>query len=123
MDKILDVGSFNHVVKLNERKNIVLSGVKKIINFDDKEFSLDTTMGVMLIKGEELEMIKLDTLEGNVSIKGSVDSFSYVSILAILVPLSICPRNDGEISSCSDSCSCVIFIFFLSLRTRLPSAI
>lgn len=78
MDKIMDVGSFNHVVKLNERKNIVLSGVKKIINFDDKEFSLDTTMGVMLIKGTDLEMIKLDTLEGNVSIKGKINMINYL---------------------------------------------
>lgn len=78
MDKIMDVGSFNHIVKLNERKNIVISGVKKIINFDDKEFSLDTTMGVMLIKGTDLEMIKLDTMEGNVSIKGQINMINYV---------------------------------------------
>ena len=78
MDKIMDVGSFNHVVKINERKNIVLSGVKKIINFDDKEFSLDTTMGMMLIKGIDLEMIKLDTLEGNVSIKGKINMINYL---------------------------------------------
>lgn len=78
MDKIMDVGTFNHVVKINERKNIVLSGVKKIINFDDKEFSLDTSMGVMLIKGEGLEMIKLDTLEGNVSIKGKINMINYM---------------------------------------------
>ncbi len=78
MDKIMDVGSFNHVVKINERKNIVLSGVKKIINFDDKEFSLDTSMGIMLIKGEGLEMLKLDTLEGNVSIKGKINMVSYM---------------------------------------------
>lgn len=78
MDKIMDVGSFNHIVKLNERKNIVISGVKKIINFDDKEFSLDTTMGVMLIKGTGLEMIKLDTMEGNVSIKGQINMINYV---------------------------------------------
>ena len=34
-------------------------------------------MGVMLIKGEELEMIKLDTLEGNVSIKGKINMINY----------------------------------------------
>lgn len=78
MDKLMDVANFNHVVKLNERKNIVISGVKKIINFDDKEFSLDTTMGVMFIKGIELEMIKLDTLEGNVSIKGKINMINYL---------------------------------------------
>ena len=34
-------------------------------------------MGSILIKGENLEMIKLDTIEGNVSIKGKINSFSY----------------------------------------------
>ena len=81
MDKIMDVGNFNHVVKINERKNIVLSGVKKINNFDDKEFSLDTTMGLMIIKGESLEIIKLDTLEGNVSIKGKINMINYLDYI------------------------------------------
>ena len=36
MDKLIDVPSFTHVVKLNDRKNIIISGIKKIINFDDK---------------------------------------------------------------------------------------
>ena len=35
-------------------------------------------MGVMLIKGEDLEMIKLDTLEGNVSIKGKINMINYM---------------------------------------------
>ena len=48
-----------------------------INNFDDKEFSLDSIMGGIIIKGENLEMIKLDTVEGNVSIKGKINSFYY----------------------------------------------
>ena len=38
-------------------------------------------MGNILIKGESLEMIKLDTIEGNVSIKGKINSFSYTDII------------------------------------------
>ena len=34
-------------------------------------------MGNLIIKGEELEIIKLDTYQGNVSIKGKVDSLTY----------------------------------------------
>ncbi len=77
MDKMIDVPAFTHVIKLNDRKNIIISGVKKINNFDDKEFNLDSIMGNIIIKGESLEMIKLDTLEGNVSIKGKINSFTY----------------------------------------------
>ena len=69
MDKLIDVPSFTHVVKLNDRKNIIISGIKKIINFDDKEFNLESIMGNIIIKGENLEIIKLDTIDGNVSIK------------------------------------------------------
>ena len=69
---------FNHSITLNERKNLVITGVKKIDSFDDEEFLLDTSMGYVVIKGEELEIIKLDTFQGNVSIKGKVNSFTYV---------------------------------------------
>ena len=34
-------------------------------------------MGFMNIKGEELEIVKLDTYQGNVSIKGQISSLIY----------------------------------------------
>lgn len=77
MDKIIDNPVFSHIIKLNDRKSIVISGIKRIINFDDKEFNLESVMGNITIKGESLEMIKLDTIEGNVSIKGKINSFFY----------------------------------------------
>lgn len=77
MEKMIEVPNMSHIIKLNERKNIIISGIKKINNFDDKEFSLDSIMGGIIIKGENLEMIKLDTVEGNVSIKGKINSFYY----------------------------------------------
>ena len=76
MDK--DTINYNHVVSINERKNINISGVKKIDSFDDEEFLLETSMGYIVIKGENLEIIKLDTYQGNVSIKGKVNSLTYL---------------------------------------------
>lgn len=67
----------NHVIKLVERKNIIISGIKKIINFDEKEFMIDSVMGVIDVKGNNLELIKLDTIDGNVSIKGTINSIDY----------------------------------------------
>ena len=51
MDK--EISSFNHNISLTERKNIIISGVKKIENFDDHEFLLETTMGFLLINGKK----------------------------------------------------------------------
>lgn len=73
----MESSNISHVVKIVERKNIVISGIKKIINFDDQEFNLDSIMGNIIVKGTELEMIKLDTIDGNVSIKGNIDSIEY----------------------------------------------
>ena len=77
MDKDNILTTSNHSVSINERKNILITGVKKIDSFDEEEFYLETTMGDLIIKGEELEIIKLDTYQGNVSIKGKVDSLTY----------------------------------------------
>lgn len=75
MDK--EIISSSHIVSINERKNISVSGVKKIDSFDNEEFLMDTVMGYVTIKGEELEIIKLDTFQGNVVIKGKINSFIY----------------------------------------------
>jgi len=72
------INSYNHSISLLERKTLVITGVKKIDNFDNLHFLLDTTMGFLVIKGENLELIKLDTLAGNVTIKGDINSIDYI---------------------------------------------
>ena len=79
MDKVKDMeNTFNHGISVAERKNVIVTGVKKIESFDNEEFLMDTTLGYLSIKGSELEIIKLDTYQGNVSIKGHIDSFNYL---------------------------------------------
>lgn len=78
MDKDTALNSYNHSVNIVERKNILVTGVKKIESFDNEEFLMDTIMGLLALKGEELELLKLDTIQGTVSIKGYLSSFSYV---------------------------------------------
>ena len=70
----------NHEVKIIDRREIYITGVKKISSFDHEEFLLETTMGNIVIKGTELEIIKLDTYQGTVSIKGTINSLTYDSI-------------------------------------------
>lgn len=77
MDRDMPV---NHTVNIIKRTSINISGVKKIKNFNDNEFVLETIMGEMIIKGSNLEIIKLDTYQGDVSIKGKIDSITYKDI-------------------------------------------
>ena len=78
MDKDSSINNYNHSINILERKNILVTGVKKIESFDDTEFLMETVMGYLALKGEELELLKLDTIQGNVSIKGLLKSFTYL---------------------------------------------
>lgn len=78
MEKQETIGNYTHGISLVERKNLVITGVKKIENFDTEQFLLETSMGFILVKGSELELIKLDTLQGNVSIRGMISGINYL---------------------------------------------
>ena len=67
----------NHGVNLIDRKSLLIYGVKKIENFDNEEFIMETNMGLLTVRGNNLELIKLDTSQGNISIKGIIDSLEY----------------------------------------------
>jgi sporulation protein YabP len=78
MDKLTTVEVLNHNISITDRKNIVLSGIKKISSFDECEFFVESVMGPIIIKGEGLELLKLDTFQGNLSIKGKINSINYL---------------------------------------------
>ena len=78
MDKEKEIRDYNHVLNLIDRKNVSVSGVKKVDSFDAEEFLIESVMGYIVLKGEGLEMLKLDTREGVVTIKGYVNSINYV---------------------------------------------
>lgn len=67
-----------HELKISERREIFLTGIKKIDSFDNEEFLMESNMGIIHLKGTNLEIIKLDTHDGNVRIKGKITSFTYL---------------------------------------------
>ncbi len=72
---------YNHGISITERKLISITGVIKIDSFDEEEFLLETNMGHVVVKGKDLELLKLDTKDGVVSIKGLIVSMSYLEDL------------------------------------------
>lgn len=77
MNTEFDNNVISHSVKVLERNNIFISGTKKVHNFNENEFLINTVMGNLHIKGNSLELIKLDTNDGNICIKGKIDSVNY----------------------------------------------
>ena len=67
-----------HELKITDRREIFLSGIKKITSFDNEEFLMESNMGIILLKGSSLEILRLDTHDGNEKIKGKINSFTYL---------------------------------------------
>lgn len=71
-------GQQDHYLKINNRKNLEITGVKEVDSFDNEEFLLETVMGYLIIRGQNLQLKNLDVGEGLVTIKGKVYEMSYV---------------------------------------------
>ena len=72
-----DVVYKSHEVKIMNRDLLSLTGIKRITNFDNDEFLLNSVMGDIFVKGKNLEVIQLDTDKGDIKIKGKINSISY----------------------------------------------
>lgn len=59
------------------RKAAELTGVKEVVSFDAKEVVLNTTMGALVIRGNDLFVKRLTVEKGEVELEGQVDSFVY----------------------------------------------
>jgi sporulation protein YabP len=68
----------DHDVIMRGRKLLDITGVKQVESFDNEEFLLETTMGFLSIKGQNLQMKNLDVDKGIVSIKGKIFDLIYL---------------------------------------------
>lgn len=66
-----------HDIVMQGRKIMEITGVKQVESFDSEEFLLLTVMGMLVIKGENLQMKNLDVDRGEVAIKGRISSLVY----------------------------------------------
>lgn len=64
-------------LSLENRKKLFLSGVEEVISFQDEKISLNTVLGNLTIKGNELKMSKLDVQIGDVIISGIISAMIY----------------------------------------------
>ncbi|MGL4337003.1 MAG: sporulation protein YabP [Turicibacter sp.] len=67
----------HHQVIMKERKQIDITGVKKLLSFDSELFTLDTLMGILTVRGMDLELQNLDLEKGELTIIGYICAFEY----------------------------------------------
>ena len=71
------IGGKNHKLTLFNRSSAQMTGVLDVISFDTNEIVMDTEEGLLMIRGEDLQVNHLTLEKGEVNIDGHVDSLIY----------------------------------------------
>ncbi|TGE36474.1 sporulation protein YabP [Desulfosporosinus fructosivorans] len=74
---MVDKVSKGHRLVMENREQIALTGVKKVQSFDPKEIVLETELGILSIKGEQLGIKLLNLEEGKIDLQGHVGALIY----------------------------------------------
>lgn len=69
-----------HRLTLQNRSALQLTGVIDVISYDPGEIILETSAGLMLVKGSELHMNHLSLEKGETGIDGTIDSLTYSEV-------------------------------------------
>ena len=64
-------------IVLENRKKLSISGVKDVLSFDDRMVNLDTDLGMLTVKGEDIRINKLSLDTTDVIIEGNISSLIY----------------------------------------------
>ncbi|WP_078378381.1 sporulation protein YabP [Sutcliffiella halmapala] len=65
-------------IVMRSRRLLDITGVKQVESFDNEEFLLETVMGFLSVRGQNLQMKNLDVEKGVVSIKGKITEIIYL---------------------------------------------
>jgi len=79
-DKKNIVQKSNNVIQnliLESREKLNISGVIDVLSFDDSLVIVQTHLGILTVKGEDLRINKLNTDSEEVIVAGNISSMSY----------------------------------------------
>ena len=69
-----------HSLILENRKKLTVSGVKDVSGFDEQSVVLDTVLGQLTIKGDGLHINKFSIETSELELEGETDSIVYSEI-------------------------------------------
>lgn len=68
---------YPHKLTLNQRKNLTMTGVTEVVRFEDTAVVLHTTLGTLVIQGQELKLKTLSLEGGQVAVEGEISGLFY----------------------------------------------
>ena len=66
-----------HKLQLNERRNLTMTGVSEVVSFEETAVVLQTSLGLLIVQGQGLQLKTLSTDGGQVAVDGNISSLVY----------------------------------------------
>jgi len=70
--------TYNHRVTITNREQAVVEGVVHVEKFDEEEIVIETDLGMMAIRGEDLHIKEISLEQGRMVVDGAVRSIDYL---------------------------------------------
>ena len=75
-----NINTLNNVIQnliLENRNKLSISGVRDVLSFDDQVIIMETELGLLTIKGENLKINKLSIDTSEVIVEGEIYNLAY----------------------------------------------
>lgn len=69
-----------HKLILDLRERLTVTGVKEIINFDEKSINIKTVCGELSIDGEDIHINALNVEKGELEVQGKINGINYFDV-------------------------------------------
>ena len=66
-----------HKLGLEERKHLTMTGVTEVVSFDENTVVLRTSLGLLMVHGNDLKLKTLSLEGGQVVVDGTVSALVY----------------------------------------------
>ena len=68
-----------HKILIDEKKDLMISGVNEVKSFDDETIILNTVGGILTVKGEGMKILGSNTQTGDLSATGKIYAVAYTA--------------------------------------------
>ena len=72
----LDLKAPQHIT-LENREHLTISGVEEVESFDENTILMSTSLGELMVRGENLHIETLSLGGGDLKVEGTVDSLTF----------------------------------------------
>ncbi len=66
-----------HSVVMERRESVAVTGVLDVISFDEETIIAETELGVLILRGENLHVNRLNLETGDLEVDGGINNVSY----------------------------------------------